>query len=114
MKLARSYCHRGGEKVFPAEIEEFLFSHPKIAQVAVFGVPDALYGEEVVAWIQLRAGETATAEEIRSYCSGRIAHYKVQRYVRFVEEFPMTVTGKLQKYRMREIAAAAMQVSTPA
>ncbi len=105
---------RGGEKIFPAEIEEFLFSHPKIAQVAVFGVPDPLYGEEVMAWIQLRAGEAATADEIRSYCRGRIAHYKVPRYVRFVEEFPMTVTGKLQKYRMREIAAAALQSTSGA
>lgn len=99
---------RGGEKIFPAEIEEFLFSHPKIAQVAVFGVPDPLYGEEVMAWIQLRAGESATAEEIRSFCSGRIAHYKVPRLIRFVEEFPMTVTGKLQKFRMREIAAESL------
>jgi fatty-acyl-CoA synthase len=96
---------RGGEKIFPAEIEEFLFTHPKIAQVAVFGVPDARYGEEVMAWIQLRSGETASADEIRAYCRGRIAHYKVPRYVEFVAEFPMTVTGKLQKFRMREIAA---------
>ena len=94
---------RGGEKIFPAEIEEFLFGHPKIAQVAVFGVPDPRYGEEVMAWIQLRAGESATEQEIREYCKGRIAHYKIPKHVRFVDEFPMTVTGKLQKYRMREI-----------
>ena len=105
---------RGGEKIFPAEIEEFLFGHPKVAQVAVFGVPDRLYGEAVMAWIQLRAGETATAEEIRAYCDGRIAHYKIPRYIRFVDQFPMTVTGKLQKYRMREIAAAALQSTGPA
>lgn len=105
---------RGGEKIFPAEIEEFLFGHPKIAQVAVFGVPDPLYGEEVMAWIQLRAGASATAEEIRAYCSGRIAHYKIPRYVRFVTEFPMTVTGKLQKFRMREMAATSEPVDIPA
>jgi fatty-acyl-CoA synthase len=96
---------RGGEKIFPAEIEEFLFAHPKIAQVAVFGVPDARYGEEVMAWIQLRSGESASADEIRAYCQGRIAHYKIPRYIEFVDDFPMTVTGKLQKFRMREIAA---------
>src|SRR3990172_4485071 len=105
---------RGGEKIFPAEIEEFLFGHPKVAQVAVFGVPDRLFGEAVMAWIQLRAGETATAEEIRAYCDGRIAHYKIPRYIRFVDQFPMTVTGKLQKCRMREIAAAALQSTGPA
>ena len=96
---------RGGENIYPAEIEVFLSSHPKIAQVAVFGVPDPYYGEEVMAWIQLHAGETATEEEIRDYCTGNIAHYKVPRHVWFVEEFPMTVTGKYQKFRMREIAA---------
>ena len=99
---------RGGEKIFPAEIEEFLFTHPKIAQVAVFGVPDQRYGEEVMAWIQLKSGESATDDEIRTYCKGRIAHYKVPKYVWQVDEFPMTVTGKLQKYRMREIAAAKL------
>jgi len=95
---------RGGENIYPREIEEFLFTHPKIAQVAVFGVPDDYYGEEVMAWIQLRAGQTATEEEIREACRGRIAHYKIPRYIRFVDEFPMTVTGKLQKFRMRETA----------
>jgi len=96
---------RGGENIYPAEIEEFLFGHPKIAQVSVFGVPDEYYGEEVMAWVQLHAGETATEDEIRAYCKGRIAHYKVPRHIWFVAEFPMTVTGKLQKFRMREIAA---------
>jgi fatty-acyl-CoA synthase len=97
---------RGGENIYPREIEEFLYTHPKIAQVAVFGVPDAYYGEEIAAWIQLRAGERATEDEIRAFCKGRIAHFKVPRHIRFVEEFPMTVTGKLQKFRMREIAIA--------
>jgi fatty-acyl-CoA synthase len=96
---------RGGENIYPAEIEEFLFTHPKIAQVAVFGVPDEFYGEEVMAWVQLHAGATATDDEIRDFCQGRIAHFKIPRYVWFVEEFPMTVTGKLQKFRMRELAA---------
>jgi len=96
---------RGGENIYPAEIEEFLFGHPKIAQVSVFGVPDEYYGEEVMAWVQLHAGETATEDEIRAYCKGRIAHYKVPKHIWFVTEFPMTVTGKLQKFRMREIAA---------
>jgi fatty-acyl-CoA synthase len=103
---------RGGENIYPAEIEEFLFTHPKVAQVAVFGVPDERYGEEVMAWVQLRAGESATAEELRAYCKGRIAHYKVPRHIWFVQEFPMTVTGKLQKYRMREIAAEKMAAAS--
>ena len=96
---------RGGENIYPAEVEEFLFTHPKVAQVAVFGVPDPFYGEAVMAWIQLRAGQSATEAEIRDFCRGRIAHFKIPRYVWFVDEFPTTVTGKLQKFRMREIAA---------
>lgn len=100
---------RGGENIYPAEIEEFLFTHPKIAQVAVFGVPDEFYGEEVMAWVQLHAGQSATEEEIREYCRGKIAHFKVPKYVWFVEEFPMTVTGKLQKFRMREIATERLK-----
>ncbi len=95
---------RGGENIYPREIEEFLFSHPKIAQVAVFGVPDELYGEEVMAWIQLHAGENCDEREIRDYCKGKIAHFKVPKSIWFVESMPMTVTGKLQKFRMREIA----------
>jgi fatty-acyl-CoA synthase len=93
---------RGGENIYPREIEEFLFRHPKIQSVQVFGVPDAKYGEEVCAWVVLRSGEQATAEEIRAFCEGQIAHYKVPRYVRFVDELPMTVTGKVQKFIMRE------------
>ncbi len=95
---------RGGENVYPREIEEFLFSHPKIRNVQVIGVPDEKYGEEIQAWIELREGEHATEEDIREYCKGRIAHYKIPRYVKFVTEFPMTVTGKIQKYKMRETA----------
>jgi fatty-acyl-CoA synthase len=96
---------RGGEKIYPAEIEEFLFTHPKVAQVAVFGVPDAFYGEEVMAWVQLRAGQAATEDELKAFCQGQIAHFKIPRYIWFVEDFPTTVTGKLQKFRMREMAA---------
>jgi fatty-acyl-CoA synthase len=93
---------RGGENVYPREIEEFLYSHPKVQDVQVIGVPDEKYGEEIMAWVKLREGQTATPEEIRDYCRGKIAHYKVPRYVRFVEAFPMTVTGKVQKFLMRE------------
>ena len=92
---------RGGENVYPREIEEFLFRHPKIEDVTVVGVPDPKYGEELCAWIRLRAGTTASQEEIRAFCEGQIAHYKVPRYVRFVDEFPMTVTGKIQKFLIR-------------
>ena len=92
---------RGGENVYPREIEEFLYRHPKIQDVQVIGVPDARYGEELCAWVRLRDGETATGEEIRAFCQGQIAHYKVPRYVKFVDGFPMTVTGKIQKFLMR-------------
>ena len=95
---------RGGENIYPAEIEEYLFSHPAVAQVAVFGVPDEFYGEEVMAWVQLKAGAAASEDDLRGYCKGKIAHYKVPKYIWFVEAFPMTVTGKLQKFRMREMA----------
>ena len=93
---------RGGENVYPREVEEFLHTHPKIGDVQVFGVPDRKYGEEVCAWIRLRDGQKATEDEIRDYCRGQIATYKIPRYVRFTTEFPMTVTGKVQKFRMRE------------
>ena len=104
---------RGGENIYPAEIEQLLFTHPKIAQAAVFGVPDEFYGEEVVAWVQLHAGESMTEDEIKDYCRGQIAHFKVPKYVRLVTEFPMTVTGKLQKYRMREIMAEERKTGFP-
>ena len=93
---------RGGENISPREIEEFLYQHPAVLDVAVVGVPDSKYGEAVCACIRLRAGAGATEAEIRDYCRGRIAHYKVPRYVRFVEGFPLTVTGKIQKFRIRE------------
>jgi fatty-acyl-CoA synthase len=93
---------RGGENVYPREIEEFLYSHPKIQDVQVIGVPDPRYGEEICAWIKLKGGQTATPEEIREFCKGQIAHYKIPRYIEFVPEFPMTITGKIQKFVMRE------------
>jgi fatty-acyl-CoA synthase len=92
---------RGGENIYPREIEEVIFVHPQVAEVAVFGVPDEFYGEEIVAWVQLHAGEVLTEEALRDYLRERMAHFKVPRYIRFVQEFPMTVTGKLQKFRMR-------------
>ena len=93
---------RGGENIYPKEIEEFLYRHPKVQAVQVCGVPDAKFGEELCAWIQLKAGQSATDEEIREFCRGQIAHYKIPRYVRFVSEFPLTITGKVQKFVMRE------------
>lgn len=93
---------RGGENVYPREIEEFLYRHPKIRDVQVVGVPDHKYGEELCAWIVLHEGREATAEEVRDFCRGQIAHYKIPRYVKFVEAFPMTVTGKIQKFVIRQ------------
>jgi fatty-acyl-CoA synthase len=93
---------RGGENIYPREIEDFIFTHPGVAEVAVFGVPDEFYGEQVAAWIELHRGETITEEEIREFCKDNIAHFKIPKYIRFVKEFPMTVTGKPQKFKMRE------------
>jgi fatty-acyl-CoA synthase len=93
---------RGGENIYPREIEELLYTHPKIDEVEVFGVPDRKFGEEIAAWIRLDEGESATEEEIREFCKGKLAHFKIPRYIRFVHEFPLTVTGKVQKFVMRE------------
>ena len=93
---------RGGENVYPREIEEYLFRHPKVQEAAVFGVPDEKFGEQVATWITVREGESLTEDEVRSYCKEQIAHYKVPAYVKFVDEFPMTVTGKIQKFVMRD------------
>jgi fatty-acyl-CoA synthase len=95
---------RGGENIYPREVEEFLHGHPQIEDVQVTGVPDEKYGEELCAWIRVRGGAELTAEDIRAYCTGKIAHYKIPRYVRLTTEFPMTVTGKVQKFRMREVS----------
>ncbi len=103
---------RGGENVYPREIEEFLYTHPKIADVQVIGVPDPRYGEEVMAWVRLKEGETADTEEIREFCRGKIATYKIPRYVKFVDEFPLTVTGKVQKFIMREQSIKELGLAT--
>jgi fatty-acyl-CoA synthase len=115
---AEGYCNivgrikdmviRGGENVYPREIEEFLYRHPKIQDVQVIGVPDDRYGEEICAWVKLRPDVAASEEEIRAFCRDQIAHYKVPRYVKFVDEFPMTVTGKIQKFIMRERTIAEL------
>jgi fatty-acyl-CoA synthase len=94
---------RGGENIYPAEIEAFLYRHPKVQDVQVVGLPDRRYGEELCAWIVPRHGETITEDEIREFCKGQIAHFKVPAYIRFVTEFPMTVTGKIQKFKIREL-----------
>ena len=103
---------RGGENIYPAEIEAWLFEHPAIAQAAVFSVPDERMGEEIMAWVELHAGQTLSEEGIKTYCRDGLAHFKVPRYVEFVDEFPMTVTGKLQKFRMREIATAKIKAAS--
>jgi len=101
---------RGGENIYPRELEEFFYTHPAVADAQVIGVPCSKYGEEVVAWIKLHPGHSATADELHGWCKARIAHYKVPRHFRFVEEFPMTVTGKVQKFRMREISVAELAI----
>jgi fatty-acyl-CoA synthase len=115
---AEGYCNivgrikdmviRGGENLYPREIEEFLYRHPKIQDVQIFGVADDRYGEELCAWIRTRPGETLTGDEVRAFCQGQIAHNKIPRYVEFVDEFPMTVTGKIQKFLMREAVEAKL------
>jgi len=99
---------RGGENVYPREVEEFLYRHPAVLDVQVVGVPDLKYGEELCAWIVLRSGQSASAEQIRDFCKGQIAHYKIPRHIRFVDAFPMTITGKVQKYLMRQQSVAEL------
>ncbi|MBN9258635.1 MAG: AMP-binding protein [Mesorhizobium sp. 65-26] len=119
---AEGYCNivgrvkdmviRGGENVYPREVEEFLYRHPKIREVQVFGIPDEKFGEELCAWIVLKPGQIVSEQEIKAFCSGQIAHYKVPRYIRFRTELPMTVTGKPQKYLMREAMVAELGLKT--
>jgi fatty-acyl-CoA synthase len=99
---------RGGENVYPREIEEYLYTHPGVQDAQVIGVPSERYGEEVMAWVIPRTGTTLTADDIIAFCKGRIATYKIPRYVKFVDAYPMTVTGKVQKFRMREMAVAEL------
>jgi fatty-acyl-CoA synthase len=93
---------RGGENIYPREVEEFLYGHPAVADVQVIGVPDEKYGEELCAWVRLKDDASCDEDELRAFCKAALAHFKVPRYVVFVDEFPMTVTGKIQKFKMRE------------
>ena len=105
---------RGGENVYPREVEEFLYTHPDIEDAQVIGVPSARYGEEVMAWVRLKAGAAVTGEQLRDFCRGDIATYKIPRYWKFVDGFPLTVTGKVQKYKMREVSTAELQLEAAA
>ena len=105
---------RGGENIYPRDIEEFLYTHPAISEVQVIGIPDRKYGEQVMAWIKLKPGATSSIEAIREFCKGRIAHFKIPRYIKFVDSFPITINGKTQKYKMREISIKEMQLEDAA
>jgi fatty-acyl-CoA synthase len=105
---------RGGENVYPREIEEFLYGHPDVSDVQVIGVPSERYGEEVMAWVKLREGAAVGGDELTAYCRGKIASFKIPRYWKFVDEFPMTVTGKIQKFRMRDTAVEELGLQTAA
>ncbi|MBT3810346.1 MAG: AMP-binding protein, partial [Rhodospirillaceae bacterium] len=102
---------RGGENLYPREIEEFLYGHPKVSDVQIVGVPDEKYGEELCAWVKLAEGEDASGDEIRDFCKGQIAHHKIPRYIKFVDGFPMTVTGKVQKFEIREAMIVELGLS---
>lgn len=95
---------RGGENIYPREIEEFLYTHPKVSDIQVYGVPDRKYGEQVMASIILKKGMSMTEDEVREFCNGKIANYKIPKYVKFVESYPMTASGKIQKFKMRDMA----------
>jgi fatty-acyl-CoA synthase len=102
---------RGGENVYPRELEEFLYTHPDVVDVQVIGVPDPKYGEEIMAWVKIKEGSSLDEVGVRNFCRGRVAHFKMPRYVRFVDQFPMTVTGKVQKFKMREQAISDLGLS---
>ena len=95
---------RGGENIYPREIEEFLYQHPSVQDVQVVGVPDPKYGEELMAWVILKEGEQLNAEELRAYCTGKISRHKIPRYIEFTKEYPMTASGKIQKFKLRELS----------
>jgi fatty-acyl-CoA synthase len=101
---------RGGENVYPREVEELLYAHPAVADVQVIGVPDEKYGEEIMAWVRLKEGKQVDSNDLSQFCSGTIAHYKVPRYWKFVESYPLTVTGKVQKFKLREAAIADLEL----
>ena len=105
---------RGGENVYPREIEEFLYTHPDVVEVQVIGVPDGRYGEQVMAWVQLREGAATTTDDIKAFCRGTIAHYKVPHYIKFTDTFPMTITGKIQKFKMREQSISELDLGEAA
>ncbi len=111
---AKDVIIRGGENISPREIEEFLYTCPGISAVEVIGVPDRKYGEQVAAWIVLEEGSALTAEQVQKFCEGKIARFKIPRYVKFVEQFPLTISGKVQKFRMREIAAKELGLESEA
>uniref|UniRef100_T1JMP4 AMP-binding enzyme C-terminal domain-containing protein n=1 Tax=Strigamia maritima TaxID=126957 RepID=T1JMP4_STRMM len=102
--------NRGGEKIFPREIEEFLHTHPKIAEAHVVGVPDARMGEEICAWIKCKSGETITEEELKRFCKENLSHFKIPKYIKFVDTFPLTITGKVQKFIIREQATTELKL----
>ena len=101
---------RGGENIYPREIEEFLYTHPAVSEVQVVGVPDRKLGEAVIAWIHLKESSSVTSQQIRDYCKGKIARYKIPQYIKFVDSYPMTITGKIQKYKIREIAIQELRL----
>ena len=105
---------RGGENIYPREVEEFLYTHPAIDDVQVIGVPDARFGEELCAWVKLRPGTSLTGEELRAFCTGKIAHYKIPRYLRIADDFPMTVTGKVQKFKKRDVSITELNLEDAA
>jgi fatty-acyl-CoA synthase len=108
---AKDMVIRGGENVYPREVEEFLYRHPAVEDVQVVGVPDERYGEELVAWVKLRDGRKVDAVELREFCKGQIAHFKVPRHVLFIEQMPMTVTGKIQKFKLRQMAVEQLDIA---
>jgi fatty-acyl-CoA synthase len=101
---------RGGENIYPREIEEFLYTHPKVSDIQVYGVPDRKFGEQVMAAIILKKGQTMTEDEVRDFCRDKIANYKIPKYVKFVDGYPMTASGKIQKFKMREMAIQELQL----